>query len=299
MIESITVSCISSVRLKTRSKFAAWPSLKVAILKLGSACLCTPWPDGAMSSFLDDLKVFAWECFRDCDVEVMTGAKDCLRLCDSLSMPRVPALAVVIRADSLNGSRGAALQQTPSAASLIEDLMSAREEISAGEKNASLPIPLTSKDPIEKVEKKKKKRKVRAVDDADATKRPIETSGLTDDVQLKSTTEAETQWDGKVTANDPPHESSEGFAVHHSSEGRVAAGVVVDGKASPNKTNRESIHREVMPDTGKQHHADRKETLEPSSSLLYHQPKEANDDDTDDDDLLPDIVDCGPDEEDR
>lgn len=298
MIESITLSCITSFRLKTRNKFAAWPTLKIAILKLGSACLCTPWPDGAMSSILDDLKVFAWTCFRDHDVEVMAGANDCSRLCDSLSMPRVPALTVVSRMDGLNGSRGAAFQQTPSTASLIEDLKSAREEISACEKNASLPIPSTSKDPIEKVEKKKKRQKDRAFDDADATKRPTETSGRTDDVQLYSATEAETQWDEESTANDTPHESSEGFAVHYPSEGSVAADIFVDGKTSPNKMNGNSIHRKVMPETANQHQADVKETFKPSSPL-YHQPMEANDADTDDDDFLPDIVDCGPDEEDR
>ena len=286
MIESITLHCLSSFRLDTRNKFTAFPTLKTAILKLGSACLCTPWPDGAMSSLLDDLKVFAWKCLRDHNVEVMTGANECLRLCDSLSMPRAPALAVVTRVDGWDGSRGAALQQTSSAASLIEDLKNAREDLSAGEKSANSPIPSSvCKDPIEKLDKSKKRRRDRAVDDdIDSRKHPIEASGLTEDVQLNE----------KATAR----EISEGFAEHHSSEGTAVEGVV-DGKSSPNKMNGESIHRKVMPDTANQHKDDLKETLVPNSSPFRHQPMEINSNDTDDDDFLPDIVDCGPDEEDR
>ena len=243
-----------------------------------------------MSSILNDLKVFSWTCAGDHNVEVVTGANDCLRLCDALAMPRVPALSMVNRADGLNGSRGAALQQTTSATTLIEGLKSAREEISLAKKNASLPISSASKANLEKAGKKKKRRNVRAIDDADATMSPTETSELKHDVQPESTTASETQRE-ESTPKDTAHESSKEFTAHHSLEDKV----VVDGKASPDKMDSD----EDRPDAGKLHHVDQKETPEPSKGPLYHQPKEANGDDSDDDDFLPDIVDCGPDEEDR
>jgi hypothetical protein len=178
-----------------------------------------------MSSILEDLKVFAWTCARDHDVEVVTGANECLRLCDSLFMPRVPALLVVNRADGLNVSKGAALLQAQSAASLIEDLKSAREEISVAERNARLPVPSASEDLKEKAEKKKERWKACAVNDTGATTELTETSTLTPDVLPESTTELETQLE-ETTTKDTPDDSEREFAANLSLENNLP--VIVD-----------------------------------------------------------------------
>jgi hypothetical protein len=153
-----------------------------------------------------------------------------------------------------------------------------------------LPIPSASKDPTEEAETKNKRQKVCAANDTDETVRPAETSELTPDARPESTTEFETQRE-EATTKDTPVESANEFAANRSSEENM----VVDGNASPDKMDCD----ENKPDTGKLHHAEQEGTHEPGP--LYLQPKEADGDDSDDDDddFLPEIVDCGPDEEDR
>ena len=71
---------------------------------------------------------------------------------------------------------------------------------------------------------------------------------------------------------------------------------IIEGQTSKNKTSLE-YSNEAVPDAKKQR-VEQKEIPVLSDSLRRSPPK-VNEDDTDDDDFLPDIVDCGPDEDDK
>ena len=138
LIDSILSTCISSIRPESGSQIASWPPVQTGTIKLGMACLCTPWPDGAMSAILDELKVIARIYSRDCESMVAMTANICVRLCDALSTPRAPALDIVTRASISNGKRSLG-QDTTSAASMIADLNSAQEEMKSQENSLGLP----------------------------------------------------------------------------------------------------------------------------------------------------------------
>lgn len=123
------------------------------VLKLGTACLCTPWPDGAMSSIASDLRQVARTLVRDRDGNVATEAAACLRLCDTLSMPRVPALSIVMTREEG--------RETQSATSLLNNLKTAREEVIIAESIAAKPSPPLGESP-KKAEMKAKRQKVQA-----------------------------------------------------------------------------------------------------------------------------------------
>ena len=66
------------------------------------------------------------------DAQVSMAAKAALRICDSSSVPRAPALLYVSRAISQDPSL--TIQPDLSAVDLIKNIKSARKEISASEK---------------------------------------------------------------------------------------------------------------------------------------------------------------------
>ena len=125
LIDSITLKCLASIDVKSKSSITTYPSVKVKILKLASACICTPWPDGAMSSIMSDLLVIARRCVRDRDANVSGEATSCLRICDSLSMPRIPALSVIVSQEHT--------RETKTAISLEENLKEAKNEMAVTE----------------------------------------------------------------------------------------------------------------------------------------------------------------------
>lgn len=154
LIDSTTLRCLSYyIDVKSKSKVAACTSIKVEVLKLGTACLCTPWPDGAMSSIASDLRQVARTLVRDRDGNVATEAAACLRLCDTLSMPRVPALSIVMTREEG--------RETQSATSLLNNLKTAREEVIIAESIAAKPSPPLGESP-KKAEMKAKRQKVQA-----------------------------------------------------------------------------------------------------------------------------------------
>jgi hypothetical protein len=53
LVESIASACLSSVFSRSTSSMVSVGLVKAALLTFGTACVCTPWPDGAASSIVD------------------------------------------------------------------------------------------------------------------------------------------------------------------------------------------------------------------------------------------------------
>ena len=79
-----------------------WSSTKVAILRFASACLTTPYPDGASSSICDLLVETARKCEVDGNAEVALEAKTVLRVCDTVAVPRGVAFQYVTRTTTMS-----------------------------------------------------------------------------------------------------------------------------------------------------------------------------------------------------
>lgn len=287
MIDSIVLTCFASVSVKSKSRVANWPLVKVEMLKLGSVCLCTPWPDGAMSSIMSELRQMAGTCTHDCNGDVAAEAAACLRLCDSLSIPRAPALSIVTSRE--HG------REAQTAVSLLENLKSAREDIVVCQAVADKKShPLVSS--LEKVEVAAKRQKLEVSDGAekpaqDPSKSSVKPSPakqathVVDKLQSESMQEEIAQPEAKVvelTRVDalPSKSERDAGSVTHVSDGVLVA----EAKAhSVEKKDENSVKPP-------------KRRMETAS--LKKDPND--DDDSDDDDFLPDIVvDGGPDEEDQ
>jgi hypothetical protein len=97
LIESVTLSALlllSDIEPQSR-QLMSWGPVKVEILHLASNCVTTPWNDGSSSSLSDRLVHTARQLERDMDLSVCHAAKEAIRICDALQIPRAPALLFV------------------------------------------------------------------------------------------------------------------------------------------------------------------------------------------------------------
>ena len=98
-----------------RFALTEWAQVKSSLFHLAIACVTTPYPDGAASSLVDGLVRSAKVAETDGDVDVSLAAKTALRVCDSLGVPRAPALQYITRettaADAMPGSSALALEK--------------------------------------------------------------------------------------------------------------------------------------------------------------------------------------------
>jgi len=133
LIESVVVSALSKIGETRQSsvQILSWSTVKISILRLACSCVTTPWQDGASSSLVDLLISTASTLQSDVDVEVSMNAKTALRICDTIAVPRAPALIYVARAIASSNSNG--IDSSPSAtttdaASLATNIESARKD---------------------------------------------------------------------------------------------------------------------------------------------------------------------------
>lgn len=273
----------------------ATPSVKAEILKLGTACLCTPWPDGAMSSIISDLRDIARSCARDRDDNAATEAAACLRLCDALSMPRVPALSIVTTRE--HGT------ETQSAISLAQNLKSAREDIYTTETvvtKASRPL----EDSPKKVEKKAKRQKVQPADEGRSTKVSLTAApqDSTEPVASSATHGVEEAKPIQELMNPPKEtlvtelaaESSKTDAGDaNASEDPPKESIAGSDLSKQNSDDTDAVRVQISHD---QKASAEEELLRRPPAA----PKDDTGDNSDDDDFLPNIfVDGGPDKEDQ
>lgn len=124
LIDSIATTGLKTIISPYQNEIASSSSIKVAMLEFGSSCLTTPWPNGASSSILEQLQLAASSCKADAST-VSSTASATLRLCDTVSTPRVPALHVVTKKVDLSSSKAPV-----SSDMLLEGLQNAQEQIS-------------------------------------------------------------------------------------------------------------------------------------------------------------------------
>ena len=117
LVDSISAACLETIISAGSSPLATTPSIKMAVLQLGAACLSTPWPIGTSSSIHEHLRACAHHCRMD-DSNTSMVAASILRLCDCMATPRVPALHIDTQSHRLELA-------SFSAASLVNDIQKA------------------------------------------------------------------------------------------------------------------------------------------------------------------------------
>ena len=134
LIESVVVSAMSQI-CGTRQpsvQLLSWSLAKISLLQLTSTCVTTPWKDGASSALVELLNTAANKLKNDVDGGVSLNARAALRICDTIGVPRSPALIYVARVTSTNDTHGTDLglhaATTTDASSLAKNIESARIE---------------------------------------------------------------------------------------------------------------------------------------------------------------------------
>jgi len=285
LIDSIVLTCLASIGVKAKSRVATWSFVKVEILQLGSACLCSPWPDGAMSAIASDLQKTARLCTQDRERSVVAEATACLRLCDSLSMPRVSALSIIT-------SRELG-REASSAVSLVAKLKSAQEDIVATEVTAAKSArPL--EDGPKKVEKMAKRQKLKADDVKASPNVPkLASEPVVDPPPSKAFCENDKGYSEAACATKT---QLEGMTAKSSP---VASSLKDSGVASGTALEEQQRHDKTADKTKITQEPEGNVSQEPMRALPASLKNDTGDD-SEDDGFFPNIVvDGGPDEEDQ
>jgi hypothetical protein len=132
LIDSMATTGLSNICSSNRSEVACYSSVKAEVFGLGSACLATPYPDGAASSIVNALSHAARLCQADGDSDVAMAAKTALRLCDLATVPRAPALLFVTRQTS--ALERPSVQTNVSASAMAVNIQNARSEIAESQR---------------------------------------------------------------------------------------------------------------------------------------------------------------------
>jgi hypothetical protein len=108
LIESVALSALLMLCDFERrsSSVMAWAPIKIGILHLASSCITAPWNDGSSSSLSDRLVDTAKLLECDMDLSVCHAAKEALRICDALQIPRAPALLLVSHRAAVESGAG-------------------------------------------------------------------------------------------------------------------------------------------------------------------------------------------------
>ena len=126
---------LSNVAISSNGNVFDWSPVKVSLLDLASSCIITPWNDGGASNLRGILVQTARVFDLDKDSTVSMTAKAALRLCDTVSVPRAPALLFVSREAAVS-SDNIQNSQMVSADDIIKNMKIAREETERANKIA-------------------------------------------------------------------------------------------------------------------------------------------------------------------
>ena len=122
LLDSVANVCLRAIQ-EGNPKALATSKIAAGILELSTACVTTPWSDGAMSSISDSLMTAARICQSDRDGKVVQAAGAALQVCSTSMVARAPALQVVNRTSAKVGTSVLSID------SLIAKLQSSRQEI--------------------------------------------------------------------------------------------------------------------------------------------------------------------------
>ncbi|KAG7363990.1 hypothetical protein IV203_037192 [Nitzschia inconspicua] len=105
LIESVVTSSLflCSDGVQNSNPVMSLSSLKVEILNLGLSCATTPWNDGTSSPLTTALVKAAKQLEIDSDATVCKAARAVLCVCDTLQIPRAPALLYISRVAEAQG----------------------------------------------------------------------------------------------------------------------------------------------------------------------------------------------------
>jgi hypothetical protein len=157
-IRSMIDSSVMSGLVELNNILLSCSEIKIALLNLASCCITTPWNDGSSSSIVDPLVQAATQesscCGNNTDAKVCMAAKAVLKVCESLAVPRAPALLYISRAKAVDSFAPA-----PSdARSLIQKIKEAQTEMKEADKK------LANAKNVEKTKKEREKRLRRILD---------------------------------------------------------------------------------------------------------------------------------------
>ena len=140
LIDSITKSALLAIgedccRTDNDSPLSLFPELRAAILNLGMKCICSPWPDGAISSLMNLLRSTSIRYKNDRHPIVSSSANSVLCACDALSTPRAPPVTIITRKGISDDDK---TTSTTDANSLVDILLSAKKDIKKEKKTLQL-----------------------------------------------------------------------------------------------------------------------------------------------------------------
>ena len=125
LIDSAIQCCVDMYQKRACTCVFASPEVKLAFLQMEVTCMVTPWPDGASTNLVGEMRHATKILASDVDVCVASQAKSCLQLIECIDTPRCPALLIVTR-----GSNEALLSiKQESAGVIIERLRVVRDTI--------------------------------------------------------------------------------------------------------------------------------------------------------------------------
>jgi hypothetical protein len=154
LIDSTALTCLNQYAGKSTSKISSWSQTKIASLNLGIRCICTPWPDSAMSELTTTVRGIAQLLASDSDLCVSALARHCLQVCNLSYSHRAPPLSIATRFTPGGGTERSV--EFESASAIVESLDVAKSEFA---KEAGKPKPKPkrkSKESKDEIQNKKK-----------------------------------------------------------------------------------------------------------------------------------------------
>jgi hypothetical protein len=133
LIDSAIQSCLDIFRNRQIGTMFESSDVNISFLKLISACLVTPWPDGSMTNLLEEIRHAAKSLLTSPNVSVESEAKMCLLIVYSIQTQRAPPLVMLDRS-----STGSEKFRSPqdSAASIKTRISAAHDTYAKSQENA-------------------------------------------------------------------------------------------------------------------------------------------------------------------
>lgn len=100
LVDSMVSTCLSNLKKQTidiSNIILSSQKIKDSFLRLGIASVSTPWPDGGVSSLIEDLRSAALAFRYDRDLTVSSSAYSAFELCSCIMTPRAPPMLIITR----------------------------------------------------------------------------------------------------------------------------------------------------------------------------------------------------------
>jgi len=300
LIDSVVVNGLSQMggTSEPSTQLLCWPSAKTAFLQLACTCVTTPWQDGSSSALVDLLITTANAFKHDMDREVSLNAIAALRICDTIAVPRAPALKYVARASSAPSTEGGidlgSRAIVGDAASLAANIKAARKDTVLERKRIQeIEIAKKRKDE-ERLQREEKENHIKTSKRQRASinkkSEEIKNSVILDETskELATTTPMEGVVKTEPEARDATHSAKPDCAANKKQE--------ITTKQIP----AEDIGDENSNDVNEGDQNDKEDKVEMDEDKMgNNQEAKMNSEDNSDDEALPDIFDGEPDSDDE